>query len=135
MATEEGEDAIDYTEPCSGPRCKICSSIVPGPDVKGKTFTCRSQNVVYLITSPDGKQKYVGITTRSMSDRMSKHRHSIKSGSGDGEKFIKYYQKHEFEQASITIIDEGTDKTNLEQKENRWIRHYDSLRNGLNSQL
>jgi predicted GIY-YIG superfamily endonuclease len=94
------------------------------------------QNVVYLITSTNGVH-YVGITTNTLKNRMSEHHSAIRVDHGDGEKFIHYYNQpgNDFEDADIQIIDRGTNRKELLQKERHWIKHYDSIRNGLNSEL
>ena len=90
--------------------------------------------IVYLITSEEGVP-YVGITTTTLEHRMSQHRHAIKAGHGDGEKFIKYYQNHDFEAARKEVIDTGATKKELLEKERHYIQVYDSLNHGLNSEL
>ena len=107
--------------------CKTCQMF--------KSKCCHWHDVVYLITSAKGK-KYVGITTATLGHRMSQHHHAIKAGHGDGEKFIKYYQKKErFEDATVTVLYHGRSNKYLRQKEREFIIKYDSIRNGLNSEL
>ncbi len=122
-------EETDSAEPCEGSKCKICKQIVPGNTKKD--YTCESQYVIYLITS-EGKN-YVGKTTATMKHRMSQHKHAIKVGHGDGKKFIKYFQQHNFEDAKITVLDSATTKEELHQKERQWIAHYKSDEIGLNS--
>ena len=128
---KEEEEDVDFVEPCNNPRCKICQQIDAGNCEK--FFTCRSKNVVYEITH--NGQSYIGITTETLSTRMSKHRHAIKSGHGDGRKFIEYYQKNNFDDAQITILDEGKGLADLSVKEKYWIQKKNTLYNGLNSEL
>ena len=133
MTEEKFEEDVDYTQPCCDHRCKICTQIIPG-ETSRKTYTCRSENIVYLITSPEGKN-YIGITKAPMAKRMSQHRHAIRAGHGDGEKFTEYYRKESnFDDATITVLEEGNSEEDLRQKERKWIGKYDSLHNGLNSQ-
>lgn len=95
------------------------------------------KNVVYLITSREGKH-YVGITTTTLRHRMDQHRHAIKAGHGDGKKFIDYYRRHDFEAATVQVIykPQGNNiRQKLREKEAYFIKEYDSINNGLNSEL
>ena len=136
MASEEHLEATDYTEetdftePCKGSRCKICKQIVSGDTTE--KYTCQSRNVIYLITSSVGGQ-YVGKTKQTLATRMSKHKHSINVGHGDGKKFIDHFRQYGFDKATITVLDSATNEQELKDKEKQWIKHYDSYENGLNS--
>ena len=92
---------------------------------------------VYLITSKEGKP-YVGKTTTTLNQRMAQHRHAIRAGHGDGEKFIDYYQRHSFEEVTVDILykphQEGDIDRKLREKETHFIQQYDSVNKGLNSQ-
>ena len=129
---EEEEEDVDFAEPCNGPRCSICQQIDPG-NYEKSLHTCRSKNVVYEIAYPNGPS-YIGITSQPLSKRMSQHRHAISSGHGDGRKFIEFYQKNDFDNARITILDEGKG-SDLFEKEKNWIQKKNTLYNGLNSEL
>ena len=96
-----------------------------------------TKNVVYLIRSREGIP-YVGKTTTTLKHRMAQHRHAIKSGHGDGVKFINYYQRYNFEEATVKILYKphpiGNIKEKLSKKEAYYIKQYGSIKNGLNSQ-
>ena len=101
--------------------------------------SCRidAKNVVYLIVSAEGKP-YVGITTGTLEHRVAQHREAIRAGHGDGRKFINYYKRHDFEEATVQILYKPTGgdiNQKLRQKEAEYIKEYDSMRNGLNSEL
>lgn len=118
---------------CTGPSCKLCADY--GVPLEGSAIEetdGKKENIVYLITSEEGK-KYFGMTTTNFNHRMAQHRHSIKSGKGDGQKFINYYQKHDFEKAKKEILYTGTDKEDLLEKEKMLIVKYDSINKGLNT--
>ena len=124
------EEEVDYTEPCYGGRCKICKQIVRGN--ASETYNCRSDNVVYKISC--GSMNYIGKTTAPLSKRMSQHKHAIKAGHGDGQKFTDFFRnKANFDEANITILDSADNDKELRQKESYWINQYDSYNNGLNS--
>ena len=124
------EEEVDYTEPCYGRRCTTCQQIVPGNT--RETHTCQSKNVVYKISR--GGMNYIGKTTAPMSKRMSQHKHAIKAGRGDGQKFTDFFRNQaNFDEAEITILDSADNDRDLREKERYWINHYDSYNNGLNS--
>ena len=89
-----------------------------------------------MITSRKGVP-YVGMTTNTVGERMREHRSSINEGHGDGAKFIEYYRQpgNDFDEATVKVIDRGSDRQDLLQKERKWIERYDSIENGLNSEL
>lgn len=118
---------------CPGQSCKICTTGIEETDGEKE---CMRKNVVYLITSKKGKH-YVGITTGTLGHRTSQHHHAIKAGHGDSKKFIDYYNRpgNDFDEASVRIIDTGRNKEELLEKEREWIQYYDSVNNGLNSEL
>ena len=126
---ESSVEETDYTEPCNGSRCKTCQQIVLGNTLD--RYTCQSSNVVYKISTAG--LNYIGITTASLSKRMTQHRHAIIAGHGDGEKFIEHFRRENFDDAKITILDTATNKHELREKERYWINYYDSHHNGLNS--
>ena len=119
-----------YSQSCQGACCKLCADY-------GKMRDSTEKNVVYLITSREGKP-YVGITTTTLKHRMAQHRHAIKSGRGDGIKFIDYYRKHNFEAITVKTLYRPHQRGNiigkLREKEAYFIKQYDSINNGLNSQ-
>ena len=72
------------TSPCKTPwKCNFCpkksntgkyTSSVTGRTYTGPTnYTCRTQNVVYLITCKQCKEQYVGETYRTFGERMKEH--------------------------------------------------------------
>lgn len=109
----------------------------PYPSVPIKSCRSSLKNVVYLIVSTRGK-KYVGITTGTLKHRMEQHREAIRAGHGDGKKFIDYYRKNDFEEATVQVLYKPRGENirqKLRQKEAEYIQEYDSMRNGLNSEL
>ena len=90
--------------------------------------------IIYKI-SYDGSNIYIGQTRDGLAHRMSQHKHAIKAGHGDGQKFIAFYKTHDFDHAIKEEIDTARNKEELNAKECKWIQHYDSICNGLNSEL
>ena len=86
---------------CKQPRCLTCKvHLNTTPTFKSNyplnqtqyairhTFSCRSSNVVYLITCTKCKKQYVGCTTTELRVRISHHRSSI------NQKRATYIHKH-----------------------------------------
>ncbi len=100
---------------------------------KSTPAVSRCKGTVYKISSA-GKN-YIGKTTQPLSHRMSQHRHAIKAGHGDGEKFIKHFKKkkNDIKKARVTVVDHATTERSLHKKERKMIAHYKSDKKGLNS--
>ena len=123
----------EFSEERDGPSCKLRADYGSEEDNTLES-TDGNTGIVYLITSEEGVP-YVGITMTTLEKRMDQHRHAIKAGHGDGKKFIEYYQNHDFDKVDIKVIDRGTSRQELLQKERHYIQEYDSMNNGLNSEL
>ena len=123
----------EFSKEGDGPSCKPRADYGSEEDNTLES-TDGNTGIVYLITSEEGVP-YVGITMTTLEKRMDQHRHAIKAGHGDGKKFIEYYQNHDFDKVDIKVIDRGTSRQELLQKERHYIQEYDSMNNGLNSEL
>ena len=126
-------------EPCKSPRCLTCPSFQNSPlftsTVNGtnfiltqnQSFSCKSKNVIYLITCGKCNIQYVGKTTTALHKRINGHR--ITANNDCSNLFIAQHftqEGHEFSNAHIQIIDaieEGNNDTKfvLTQKEDFWI--------------
>lgn len=84
--------------------------------------------VVYLITNTINNKKYVGITTRNISDRFKEH---CKANSYIG-KAIRKYGKNNF---VIQILDMAHSKEDLFDLEVKYISNYNSYRDGYNQTI
>ena len=133
-----GIEVIDYSELCHGSEyfkeisnTDWCQYEQAVPSYTTEQYTDQSRNVIYLISSAG--MNYVGKTTQTLSQRMSQHRHAIKAGYGDGAKFIRHFQKYNFEDTKIKVLDSSKDPHELHEKERYWIAYYRSDEIGLNS--
>ena len=137
--------------PCRHPRCSTCHiHLNCSPTFKynfpcNKTiyhirhnFTCKSTNVVYLITCSKCKKQYVGYTTQQLSTQINHHRTCIIN------KQATYIHKHfnlpDHAITNLTIqpIDTTTNTINVQQEllhiERFWINTLRTLTQyGLNS--
>lgn len=101
-------------------------SLIPNPGYKN--------GIIYLISHIDSERKYVGLTIQTLEKRWAQHK----------EDALYYYIKsdeslhaaiREFgpESFNIKILDRGTTKIDLEEKEKKWIKKLGTLvPNGFN---
>jgi hypothetical protein len=76
-----------FVRKCNHPRCSTCQHLQCQPtftSTKTKIsypirhhFTCKSNNLIYLITCTKCKKQYVGMTTKQLNTRVNHHRTSI----------------------------------------------------------
>ena len=84
-------NSIEFVETCKDKRCKTCPSLVTSAsvtsNVSNRTYqcinnenmkvSCKSKNIIYLLTCRSCNQQYVGETTTSFNLRMNTHRTSV----------------------------------------------------------
>ena len=89
----DGNNIIEFVETCKDKRCKTCPSLVTSAyvtsNISNRTYqclninntrvTCKSKNLIYLLTCKACNQQYVGETSTQFNVRMNNHRTS-KSG-------------------------------------------------------
>ena len=130
--------------PCRNSRCATCNShlICSNAFKCTKTeisypirhrFTCKSANVVYLITCTKCRKQYVGITTNQLSIRINQHRTNILR------KIPIYISKHfnlpshSLANLRVQPIDKASSCTELQELEHYWINTLKTLQpSGLN---
>lgn len=83
---------------------------------------------VYLILNKINNKKYIGITTRDVSDRFREH---CKANSYIGRAIRKYGEDN----FSIQVIDTAYNKDDLFNLEIKYISQFDSYRNGYNQTI
>ena len=85
---------------------------------------------IYLITNLVNHKKYIGLTKNSIAERMAKHIQAAKSEEGFLlHRAIRKYGKENF---TIEEIDTAQTQEELNQKEQYWIRYYNSVKEGYN---
>jgi hypothetical protein len=77
-----------YTSVCPHTKCRACNHIIPGKAItssyNNKCFqvrgviSCKTMNLVYLITCRKCRIQYVGETGRSLADRLNDHLSAIR---------------------------------------------------------
>ena len=123
---------------CNSPNCKTCKPLLCNNNFTSSVtnnrylldhtgvFTCKSRNIVYLITCSACSIQYVGLTEQRLHERINGHRASVRAG-----KNLYIYQHfntegHAFEDATIQIIDYVDEKSSnvkhdLQKLESLWI--------------
>ena len=86
---------------------------------------------IYKITNIQNNKVYIGQTIRPVKDRFHRHINDAINNILDTH-FARAIRKYGKENFSIEIIDEATDQNELNQKEQYWIRYYNSIENGYN---
>jgi hypothetical protein len=74
------------SRPCDNPRCYCCKSITTGQNITkdGITYdihtelTCKSQEVIYLISCKKCDSMYIGQTKSTLNYRLNQHRYDIR---------------------------------------------------------
>ena len=90
-------------------------------------------STVYKIINDIDEKVYIGSTTSKISRRMTEHRRRARRG--ETTKFYQHMRNIGIECFKIVCIKEYTDisKEILHKKEDKYIRRFDSVRNGLNT--
>lgn len=86
---------------------------------------------IYKITNKINNKVYIGQTIRPVQDRWKRHINDALQNILDTHfaRAIRYYSPENF---IIETIDTATNQEELNQKEQYWIRFYDSISNGYN---
>ncbi len=93
------------------------------------------KGIIYCLHCISTEEKYVGQTRRSLSQRLTCHRHTAKKSKNKKKERSKLYiqlNKTGWEDFICGIIDEFDIET-LDEKECFYIEKYDTLNNGLNT--
>ena len=131
--------------PCCNPRCATCHHFNPSNHFVStstkqcfninKAFSCDSKQIIYLITCTKCNKQYVGRTYKTLRERISQHRSSIKVNQ---DRYIsKHFNLagHNITHLTVQVID-GADRTNpdqLQELEKFWIQCLNTIQpKGLN---
>ena len=90
---------------------------------------------VYKIINDIDEKVYIGSTCSKISKRMTEHRRNAKEGRTS--KLYQYMRALGVQHFKIVCIREYTDisKERLHNREEKYIKRYDSIKNGLNMHL
>ena len=131
---------------CSDKRCLTCPSALTGDTVPitstsgifkiTKHLTCKSYNVIYVITCKRCKKQYVGKTETTLNLRVNNHRSFINTKKPDPLAKHFYTNNHTFADFQITAIDfvPHADTHTLCNKETFYIKLFKTVQpSGINS--
>ena len=115
--------------PCNHPKCSTCQHFNPTNFFRStvtkqhyrirQSFTCSSNNIIYLITCKKCRKQYVGKTTNSLKERINHHRSTIFTKQ---QRYISIhfnFPDHRISDLSVQIIDQSSE--NLDKLEKYWI--------------
>lgn len=89
--------------------------------------------IIYKITCLVNNKVYIGQTSETLKHRFSRHMGYQKDEHDT--KFYRAVRKYGKENFVIEQIDSATSQDELDDKEIKWIKHYDSYKNGYNSKI
>ena len=148
--TTPAPGTITKPHPCKHPRCATCQHFLPSPVIRSShngqcfrvrhPFTCNSSGIIYVITCIRCRKQYVGQTMKSLRERISQHRSSIKMNQP------RYISKHfnldghNIQHLKVQIIDKVSENSGsveaLDKLERYWINKLGTIQpNGLNVNL
>ena len=124
------------SNPCGAPRCKTCpilrvtdefSSHTTGQFFKVKFRTsCKSSNIVYLITCRRCGLQYVGETSQPLHARINGHRFDITHRRTDVSPVADHFNSGAHSESDMTVmvieLSSSRDPCLRKVKEGRWIR-------------
>ena len=86
---------------------------------------------IYKITNIQNNKVYIGQTIRPIKDRFHRHINDAMNNILDTH-FARAIRKYGKDSFTIEIIDEAINQNELNQKEQYWIKYYNSVENGYN---
>ena len=86
---------------------------------------------IYKITNIQNNKIYIGQTIRPVKNRFHRHINDALNNNLDTH-FARAIRKYGKDNFIIETIDEATNQIELNQKEQYWIQHYNSVQNGYN---
>jgi GIY-YIG catalytic domain len=89
-ADDDDDDGPPGCTRCTSNRCRACNYVTTGKRFHGtsndqyfvirRNITCKTHNVIYLVTCNRCKLQYVGQTSRTLADRINDHLSCIRTG-------------------------------------------------------
>lgn len=88
--------------------------------------------LIYCITNSITNKSYIGQTRKSLEERWNEHVKEARYRRFN-HKFYNAIKKYPLDTWSATILETVSDETLLNEREEYWIAHYNTFRNGYNS--
>ena len=118
--------------PCGAPKCKTCLILMVTDEFSSHVFkvkfraSCKSSNVIYLITCRRCGLQYVGETGQPLHLRVNGHRHDITHRKTDESPVAKHFNSgiHTESDMAVMAIElvRSRDACLRKIRESRWIR-------------
>ena len=91
-------------------------------------------NIIYKITNTTNNKSYIGQTARSLAERWSEHKKNAYSLNLNRPLYYAM-RKYGIESFIIEVLEEVDNQTLLDEREQYWIRYYDTYGRGYNATL
>ncbi len=92
-----------------------------------RSFTCKSSNVIYLITCKKCKKQYVGLTTKQLNYRICRHRSNITHNQPIYISRHFNFKDHNIHHLAVQAIDQADNLEELKKLERFWILTLDTV--------
>lgn len=89
------------------------------PNISITGVNCHTKNVIYCVTCAKCQLQYVGETTRSVHQRFSEHRYSVKKGNSY---LATHFRQCGVNCMKITVLETVRTEDRLKDREDFWIR-------------
>jgi desmoglein 4 len=128
------QNATNPVSGCNHPRCKCCTHITnlsnlsifnQYPIHNNQILTCNSHNIIYLIHCAKCNTNYVGETKRSLKERLTNHRSTIKTNKPTAIAIHFNLPQHNILHLQIMPIEQLNTNTSdqvRQAKEKEWIK-------------
>jgi ferredoxin len=134
-----------YSKKCGKTRCSTCSHFIENNKFTSTTtkqkfqikqqyeFGCTSSNIVYLITCTKCNKQYVGKTTKTLKERITRHRSIILTKQRRYLSLHFNLPEHSLNNLKVQVIDAAETPTELDKLEQYWIHKLQTIEpKGLN---
>ena len=133
------------TSSCKFINCKLCLAITKSNTLTStqtkKTYqitqkiNCESENVIYVLTCKHCQEQYVGQTSNTLQDRITKHKNDAKYKNYLIYQHVKFHKLNFENNFTVTPIQQVA-KADLTQTETKWRKTLTTLYpKGLNSKF
>ena len=91
--------------------------------------------LIYCISNDINNKKYIGQTTQTLEKRWKEHCQSIYNHKTEKRPLYSAMLKYGIEHFMINVIEDNIDNSILSEREQYWIKYYDSFKNGYNATI
>jgi len=138
---DETENIKFFSKKCSSSKCKACHYITEGTTFTShnthkkyklkQNITCKSKNLIYLVTCRKCRKQYVGQTSRTLTDRVNNHLSCIRTHKNNPISLHFNSPDHNMNDFSVQGIELINPKLNiaetLNNKEEFWMHTLETI--------